>query len=345
MKRFVTIFLLLALVGISLAGCSSKQGAKQGKSEKHAARIVYSVPTIGYSPANIATVQGIFQKEGVDAKFEFLSGGGTASRIALQNNETDMVVSSPHEVTQMRAIGLDAIVVYMLSEGILLEVVVSNQLLEKTGVTPNDPIEKRVAALKNANFGAPSLGSTTEFFTRWVMTLGGLKPTDLNIIKVAGGPPTVAAMKQGMIDGVVASAPTPQAIESQGAGKVLIQLLDTEVGKHFPWSVLITTKSFAEKNPESVRRVIKALDQAKKLILEDRAKAVEAMMQIESFKNQGADNLSKSYERLAGAIFQTGKMDQAHWENVSKVFQQVGVFDMPLATKEGILWTNDYVQK
>jgi ABC-type nitrate/sulfonate/bicarbonate transport system substrate-binding protein len=139
-----------------------------------------------------------------------------------------------------------------------LEVVASTALLKRTGVTPDDPLDKRIAALRGAILGVSAVGGAQDRVARWIATQGGLNPrTDLQVALVGGPPAIQAALENGRIEAFVLSPPEAGIAEAGGYGRKLI-----DPGRDFPSlaglpNLVLVTKD--NPDPETAKRITAAL--------------------------------------------------------------------------------------
>ena len=149
---------------------------------------------------------------------------------ALDTGDIDLAAVGPETVLRAVAKGQPFEIVYTLMSKVTLQLVVAPSFLEKAGVKPSDPLEKRLAALKGATVGVAALAGAQEIAARWLAAKGGLDPK--NDIKVAqvGSPPAIqAALETKRIDAFVLSPPEGYLAAKAGAGTVLIS-----PGEEFP---------------------------------------------------------------------------------------------------------------
>src|SRR3546814_6608290 len=83
-----------------------------------------------------------------------------------------------------------------LMNKVSLQLVVSNDFLQRKGVSPKDPLAKRLAALKGATLGVSAIKGAQDRAGRWLVAQGGLDPAkDLNVAMI-GPPPALNAALQ-----------------------------------------------------------------------------------------------------------------------------------------------------
>ena len=308
------------------------------------ATMAVSVNTLSFAPIFVAEQLGYYKEEGVDLKVILVDGGGPAVQ-ALVGRSAEFAATDSGGTTQAAEAGVDILAIQSNVNKLTMDFVMANEDLERLGVSREDPIEKRFAALKGLTIGITSAGAATDVFTRYYLNQAGLTPeVDTKLLAIGGGPSLAAALKQGQIDGFMLSPPQPQLVEADGAGKILISASMGDVPglDNFPYEVINVRKEFAEQNPEVVRAVARALARANNLILDDRETAMEALQK--HFSNVEPDILSVSLDSVAAAVPRDGLMNEDGWKNAVSVHLGAGMITKELDTTEGVFWTNEFLK-
>jgi ABC-type nitrate/sulfonate/bicarbonate transport system substrate-binding protein len=106
------------------------------------------------------------------------------------------------------------------------------------------------------------VGSTGEFLLYRYLATGGLSPSDIAIVDLAP-PDMVVALIHGDIDAFAWLAPFTTRAVSTGTS---IKLITSAKGLANNRIVLSVSKSFANQNPELVRKVLRATQRATELV-------------------------------------------------------------------------------
>ena len=191
-----------------------------------------------------------FAAEGLTATV-VTPGGDPAALAALDTGDVDLAAVGTETVLRAAAKGQPFEIVYNLMSKVTLEVVVAPSFLEKTGVKPGDPLEKRIAALKGATIGVGAIGGTQETAARWPMAkAGSMDPKPTSRFMQVGGPPALqAALENKRIDAFILSPPEGYLAAKTGAGTVLISLGDRVflLLANQPYLVLVAKKPMDDK--------------------------------------------------------------------------------------------------
>jgi ABC-type nitrate/sulfonate/bicarbonate transport system substrate-binding protein len=138
---------------------------------------------------------------------------------SLTHGQVDMAVQTPIYVSTVNKAGAD---VRFFAPGLannLSWIVPKNSTLPVA--TAND-WQTTVRAWRGKTIGVPTLKGALEFFTRYLASQAGLKPSDYTIIAVGAGPQGFAALKAGAADILVSDGFAATQAAQQGIGKAVI---------------------------------------------------------------------------------------------------------------------------
>jgi sulfonate transport system substrate-binding protein len=128
---------------------------------------------------------------------------------------------------------------------------------------------KSPAELKGKKIGVRK-GSTADYFLTAYLTANGVKPADVNIINLSP-PECVPSLASGAIDGFFLWQPYPSLAMKVMGDKA--RTLTTARGYYLEQIYLSANRKFAESNPETVKKVLKALKRAVEFVKTDPEKA------------------------------------------------------------------------
>ena len=318
-------------------------GSEAQKSEFDQVEVAVGINNLSVAPLFLADKAGYFKEEGIELKIVFVEGTGPAVQ-ALVGQTVPFAVTGSGGITKAAEAGIDLIAIHSTVNRMTQDFVIRKEVLERLDVTPESPIEERFRALEGLNLGITSPGAPTDVYTRYYLSQAGLEPqVDAKIIAIGSGPSETAALKQGIIDGFMATPPEPQIVVADGAGEIFISGSKGEVpGLEFLSYVMVATRrSFAEQNTEIVRGVARALARANNLIL-DRPEEALSFLQ-DHFANVPPDILKPAFESVANAVPRDGKMNEVGWVNAIKIDKLSGQIQQDLDPTERLLWTNEYL--
>lgn len=232
---------------VGLAGSAAAQ-------QPRAITIVTSSSSIPAGAARIAREMGLFEKHGLQAKVTPADTGSVASA-ALLSGAVDFVTTGPSDVVSAQGQGQKVVALTSGYRGFAATLVLSKAAAEKVRVSPTAPVAERLKALDGLTIATTSASSTFSVGPKSAVESVGAK---MNFTYMAQ-PAMVAALRRGVIDGFIASAPFYLQPASDGTGVIWIQ------GSRGDWPaksapvnsvVVIVKRDFADANQDLMKRVV-----------------------------------------------------------------------------------------
>ena len=208
-------------------------------------RIGQATPALSFLPIMAARALDLFPASGLTLEWAAIPGGDPAALAALDSGDIDYAAVGSETLLNAISKGQPFQIVASLMSKVSLEFVVSNALLTRTGLVPaDDPLPKRLQALKGAIVGVSAIGGTQDRAARWLARQGGIDPKSVQVA-MAGPPPAIqAALEAGRIDAFLLSPPEGLIAEDARTGKVLIRM-----GDEFPALAGVPSLVLAAKTP------------------------------------------------------------------------------------------------
>lgn len=227
-------------------------------------RIGQATPAVSFLPIMAARALGTFAPLGLDLDWAAIPGGDPSCLAALDSGDIDLAAVGSETLLNAIAKGQPFQMVASLMSKVSLELVVGNKLIERSGVSvADDPLPKRLAALKGATIGVSAIGGTQDRAARWLARQAGLDPKTGIQVAMAGPPPAIqGALEAGRIDAFVLSPPEGLISEDSRTGQVLVRM-----GDEFPQLNGVPSLVLAVKTP---------VDAAKKALVVDTCRAMQA---------------------------------------------------------------------
>ena len=260
----------------SLAAAALLLGAGVASAQQlRAISIVTSSASIPAGAARIAKEMGLYEKHGLQARVTPADTGSVASA-ALLAGAVDFVTTGPSDVVSAQGQGQKVVVLTSGYRGFAATLVLSKAAAEKVRVSPTAPVAQRLKALDGLTIATTSASSTFAVGPKSATESVGAK---MNFTYMAQ-PAMVAALRRGVIDGFIASAPYYLQPSTDGTGVIWIH------GPKGEWprlsapvnsSVLIVKREFADANPDLMKRVIAVFADFWKAV-EERPADVKAAM-------------------------------------------------------------------
>ena len=315
---------------------------------QQAVRIAQGFASLSFLPVWGARALNTFAAEGLTATV-VTPGGDPAALAALDTGDVDLAAVGTETVLRAAAKGQPFEIVYNLMSKVTLEVVVAPSWLEKTGVKPGDPLEKRIAALKGATIGVAAIGGTQETAARWLVAKGGLDPkADIKVAQVGGPPALQAALENKRIDAFILSPPEGYLATKSGAGTILISLGDEfPLLANQPYLVLVAKKPIDDGASDLIVRTVRAMQSASSALVKDPESAASAI-QKQFFAKADPAAIAAAVKTLRSGVAGGGKLDVQSFRNQLVFSKEVGIDfgkDFDAAASQNDLWTNSFVER
>jgi NitT/TauT family transport system substrate-binding protein len=335
--RSVCHVLVLLLI-LSLAPTSGLAQGLRYKLKQTGFRVLYMAPVF------IAMEKGFFAEEGVDFSFTEISSGALGPATVI-SGEAQISDTDPLAAADLLKEGKSTLMFYNLVKRVTLDLIIRNEVIQKTGVSRFSSLQRRYAALKGLNIGITRPGAPTDVFPRYFLIKIGANPDrDANLIQVGGVPGLAAAFRSGRIDGFMLSPPLPQTLEREGLGQIIIRNTAGDVPefRNLTYVGFFTTADYAKRNAAALKAFSKAIRKATDWMKNNKGEALR-ILGARYFQDTPADSLALSMDAILPAISTDGTFTEAGIQNYLDIFRTVGQ-TVNASSKEGVLWTNDYVK-
>ena len=280
------------------------------------------IPIIDCAAIVLAEELGAYERQGLEVEIRReVSWANVRDKLAVGVLDASHILSPlPLALT----LGIDSVSVAMIN-AMTLEVngnaVTLSQKVwreieeaapEHVGKMPLDARAVAAVVARRRTQGAPPLVlasvfpySVQNYMLRSWLSSGGLDPDRDVRLTVVPPPHTVAHLSGGVIDGYCVGEPWNQQSEALGIGRIALTGLDIWQG--MPEKVLGTTEAWADRNPETLKALIKALIEAS-LWLDEPANRPEAARLLSSprYLNMPAEVMARTLERPGFHVFQKG---------------------------------------
>lgn len=240
---------------------------------------------------------GYFEQHGIEANFIKMDSASAAAT-AMMSGSVAFAFSGVGSLVAAQAQGQDVVAVNATYRGLGGTLVLDADVAAGLGVAADAPIGERLAALEGLNLASPSPTSSYTLAFKGASNAEGANPnfTYMSI------PTMPAALATGAVDGYVASAPYWLPPVLDGSGVLWIAGPKGEIPQEFrPYNtaVTITTRDYAEANPEIVADLVAAFNDFNTAISE-RPEDVKAVIR-EVFPDLAPETLDPLFEAEAAA--------------------------------------------
>lgn len=320
---------------------SSTRALAQTKPGLTPGRGVCSAPGLSYTPLYVAKRRELWEKNRVDYSMKLVQGGPLAMA-ALGSGEVDFACVTSSDPLVLWDKGIKIISVAAFTTGLAMQVAARNDWMSKVGITPSSPVEARIKAFKEARIGVGTIGGGPAQYVKYLSALYNMEERDFKMLAVGLGAARIAALRQNQVDVIIGSAPDADEVALMGFGDFYLNFaLDIPAFKDFPYTILVVTPEFAEKQPEAVRAIAKTIGEACDYIHSNFNDTLD-ILKAELPKIDGRA-IDRSMERDRPTFPRGGMMTEAMWDNVIGTAKNMkAIKNMPPAT-EGVIWTNKFL--
>jgi NitT/TauT family transport system substrate-binding protein len=238
----------------------------------------------------------LFEKNGLDVELIYIAGSSTVAQAMLAKEIPISEIAIP-AVVQANLAGADMV---MLAGP-------NHKPGQKIMVKPEI---KTIEALKGKKIGISRFGTSDDFLLRYALGQWNLRADrDVALIQLGGSPEILAGLSSGGVDAGLLSSPLH--LRAAKLGFSLLADLSNS-GIDYQGAGVVTTRSFARDNSETIRRYIRAY--------------VEGLHRLKTDKNFSLKVLAK-YTRIT----EPESLDETYQHYAIKVMPRI-----PYPTTKGI---------
>lgn len=332
-------FKKIAIGMVMLAACLTTSAFAQSIEKSKVSIAVGGKNLFYYLPLTIAEQLGYFKDEGLEVEISDFAGGSKALQ-ALIGGSADVVSGAFEHTINMQAKG-QMITAFVL-QGRAPQIVfgVSNK---------NLPNYKSIADLKGKKIGVSAPGSSTNIMANFVLSKGGLKPTDVSFIGVGTAAGALSALRSGQIDAISNLDPVITMLQQKNEIRVIAdtrKLSDTNAffGGPMPAGTLYATEAFVKKYPNTTQALTNAMVRALKW-LQTAGPSDIVKVVPESFLLGDRALYLDAFMNIRGALSPDGRFPDA---GAATALRTLTAFEPELANKKIDLsktFTNEFVKK
>ncbi len=246
--------LMLGSLGSALAVAAGHAHAQQTLRD-------ITIPISSFSFATgglrIAVALGLFAKNGLNAKVVAMDSANAATS-ALIAGSVDVVASGPGELVAAQSRGHPVVLIVDVYRGFGASLVLAKTAAAQTGVDPAAPAAQRIKALDGLIVASASVTSSYTVSFKGAADAVGAK---IRFVYMAQ-PAMAAALENGAVQGMIASAPFWGVPVARGAGVLWLSGPKAELpADNMPASTesIQAMRPFAEANPKLMQQLIASI--------------------------------------------------------------------------------------
>ncbi len=296
-RRFVSgVALGLGLI------CTSafESRAQSPKPESADITIGLSVNDSTFLPIYLAEGAGYYKDEGLNVKVLAFRGGSDLTR-ALVAGSVHVAVAAPTSVLAAINAGEKVKVFY-------------GGFNQAPFFWYAAPSIKTMADVKGKRLGITRFGSSTDALTRFALVAAKLDPNkDVRIIQGGGSGERLAALEANQIDAGIFTWPHNFAAADRGFNLIASQ---SDFMPDFPIQSFFAMQSFIDKNPQTLKGVLRAFVRAVRLAKADKALSTKTLVSRAGLEEAYA---ARAYDQLIDGWREDGRL--ATDEGIKKFFE------------------------
>jgi len=231
----------------------------------------------------VAQEEGLFKKHGLDLELIHIASTSRAIQSMLSG---EIHYTTADALNSIQAVGAGADLV-MFCEGINRFVF---SIMARGDV-------KRLADLKGKKIGITRIGSSTHTAVLFAVSKAGLTPTDVTMLQLGEVPNILTTLLAGQIDAGALSPPTNSRAKKAG----LFELLNLGTdGPEYPSTVIASTRAYVKANPDTTRRMVRALGEGLHIFKTNRQLGIKAIQKYARLTD--AEILEDTYTQFRDAF-------------------------------------------
>ena len=338
MKRSLALVLAAALVSLSVANAPARaQGPRKVK-------MTIPVVALSISTVFLAQAKGYFAEEGLDVQATSTGGGGPDIK-ALIAGEVDFTFTASDQVILPWQEGKRLVMVMAALNRSTINWAIRKDVAQAKGITESTPLADKLKALRGLTVGATQPGSLTANLAAYTLRRAGLVPQqDTKVIPVGSGPTWLAALEHKKVDAALMSPPLPETAVARGYAILFINNTQGEDPSlaEFLQQILVTRADVIQREPDLVRRMVRALVRANQWALGARPEEVAEALQP-ALGSTPPDVLLAGIKGTVPAMSRDGRITEQGLKVAADVMEAAGILKKRPSFSE--IATNDFLPK
>lgn len=323
----------MAAVATLAAGCSAGSSGSAGASssfgppEKKTLNVAV-VPAMDSAGFFVALRQGLFAREGLTIHYTPAASSETAIGTQLSDGYD---ITGGNYVSYIQAAAEHHQPLEIVAEGSIMD-----QGAQVIFTMPDSHI-KTLSQLQGRLLGVNAPGNIDYLLSASVLTENGVSPQS---VRFPGKAIQFPDMVPDLASGKIAAATLPEpfaSIAEQQLGAVTLADLNQGATQEFPIEGYVVTKSWAQQNPNTLKRFLAALEQGQEIADTNRAAVEQA---FEALKGQGNGQVPATIAAVMALDSYPIGIDPIRLQRVSDVMFQFGLlpgFKRPFSMNQMLL--------
>jgi NitT/TauT family transport system substrate-binding protein len=308
-------------------------------------KMTMPVVALTTAPVYIADAKGYFAQEGISVDITVTGGGGPDIK-ALIAGDVDFSYTATDQVVLPWQEGKRLTIVMGVVPRALINWAMHKDVAHTKGISEKSPLVDKLKALRGLTIGTTQPGSLTANLAAYTLRKAGLVPQqDANVIPVGSGLTWLAALEQRKVDVALMSPPLPDTAVSRGYA---ILLIDNARGEdpalaEFLQQVFVTRPDVIQKDPELVRKLVRALLRANRWALGARPEEIADVLQPSMGGGTPRDALLTGIKATVPAYSRDGRITDQALKTALDVMEVAGILKKRPTLAD--IATNDFLPK
>ncbi|HEY1502716.1 MAG TPA: ABC transporter substrate-binding protein [Stellaceae bacterium] len=305
MARFGKVVSRLGLAAALAAGFGLKAHAADKVHVAKSADVAWTFVVL-----DIGQQEGIFAKYGIDAEISALGGDAKVQQALAANSIEFGLGSGPSMAFVAKGAPVYAVAAFAAEPRNIAVV-----------IDANSPI-KAVADLKGKTLAVTTAGSLTDWLAHRMGVQEGWGKDGVKTLALGSFSASLAALKTGQIDGIMAAIEAGYGLEEKHEGKVLLGM--EKYAPNFITHVVYARRDLIAGNPDLVNRFLKGFFATIAFEKANKAKTTEIAMQV---LHQSKEVMDRTYDYEISMFENDGHFDPAAVDVIKDSFVDMGILD------------------
>ena len=309
-------------------------------------QVKMTIPVVAHSmtPVYIAQSKGFFAEEKLEPDITSTGGGGPDIR-ALIAGDVEFSFTTGDNVILAQQEGKRLLMVMSGLNKVFINWAMHKEAAKAKGVTESMPLADKIKTLKGLTVGVTNPGALTAHLAAFVIRKAGYIPQqDVQIVPIGAGPTWLAALENRKVDVALTAPPVPETAISRGFAIMFINNAKGEDPSipEFLMENLIARPETVAKDPDLVRRMVRALTRANRWALQNSPEQV-----ADALKPFMAKTPPELLLAGAAAVLPTlspdGRTSERSFQITQDILEQAGLLKKRVAYSD--LVTNEFLTK
>ena len=288
--------------------------------------------------------KGFFAEEKLEPDITSTGGGGPDIR-ALIAGDVEFSFTTGDNVILAQQEGKRLLMVMSALNKVFINWAMHKEAAKAKGVTESMPLADKIKTLKGLTIGVTNPGALTAHLAAFVVRKAGYNPQqDVNIVPVGAGPTWLAALENRKVDVALTAPPVPETAISRGFAIMFINNAKGEDPSipEFLMENLIARPETVAKDPDLVRRMVRALTRANQWALKSTPEQVADALKPFMAKTP-PDLLVAGAAAVQPTLNADGRTSERSFQTTQEVLEQAGLLKKRVSYSE--LVTNEFLAK